>query len=98
MLEPDDGKLSRPVLRGVGSREAPRLPGGRRDKIMDLIDKALFGDRFITLEEIKTTGLTSWAAPCTGSFECIVPEGTVFVVKGDQVEGATGFTGGYKGT
>ena len=30
MLEPDDGKLSRPVLRGVGSREAPRLPGGRK--------------------------------------------------------------------
>ena len=25
-LEPDDGKLSRPVLRGEGSRKAPDLP------------------------------------------------------------------------
>ena len=27
MLEPCDGKLSRTVLRGEGSREAPDLPG-----------------------------------------------------------------------
>ena len=27
MLEPCDGKLSRTVLRGEGSREAPALPG-----------------------------------------------------------------------
>ena len=27
MLEPDDGKLSRPVLRGLSGREAAQLPG-----------------------------------------------------------------------
>ena len=31
MLEPDEGKLSSPVLRGVGSRKAPLLPGSRHD-------------------------------------------------------------------
>jgi len=30
VLEPYDGKLSRTVLRGVGSRKAPCLPGGRQ--------------------------------------------------------------------
>jgi len=29
-LEPDEGKLSRPVLRGPGSREAARLLGPRQ--------------------------------------------------------------------
>ena len=31
VLEPDEGKLSSPVLRGVGSREAPLLPGMKND-------------------------------------------------------------------
>ena len=31
MLEPCDGKLSRTVLRGEGSRKAPALPGSRHD-------------------------------------------------------------------
>ncbi len=30
VLEPDEGKLSSPVLRGVGSRKAPLLPGENR--------------------------------------------------------------------
>jgi hypothetical protein len=29
-LEPDEGKLSRPVLRGLGAGNSPRLPGGYR--------------------------------------------------------------------
>jgi len=36
MPEPDEGKLSSPVLRGVGSREAPLLPGTTRKKEMKL--------------------------------------------------------------
>jgi hypothetical protein len=32
VLEPYDGKLSRPVLRGVGSREVPRLPGQEKNQ------------------------------------------------------------------
>lgn len=32
VLEPYDGKLSRTVLRGVGSRKAPLLPGIRLKK------------------------------------------------------------------
>jgi len=31
VLEPDEGKLSSPVLRGVGSRKAPLLPGGMEE-------------------------------------------------------------------
>ena len=31
LLEPCDGKLSRTVLRGEGSREAPALPGSRHE-------------------------------------------------------------------
>jgi hypothetical protein len=33
VLEPYDGKLSRTVLRGVGSRKAPRLPGEDSEKV-----------------------------------------------------------------
>ncbi len=32
MLEPYEGKLSRTVLRGVGSRKAPLLPGEEKMK------------------------------------------------------------------
>jgi len=34
MLEPDEVKVSRPVLRGLGAGNSPRLPG----------DKPLIGD------------------------------------------------------
>ena len=34
MLEPYDGKLSRTVLRGVGSRETPRLPGVKTREVV----------------------------------------------------------------
>ncbi len=57
-----------------------------------LSNRILHGDRFITLQDIKTTGATAWAAPCTGSFECVIPEGTILVAKYDQVKGATGFS------
>ena len=36
MLEPCDGKLSRTVLRGEGSRKAPALPGVSRENEMDM--------------------------------------------------------------
>lgn len=61
-------------------------------KNKDTLNKVLNGDRFITLHDIKTTGATAWAAPCTGSFECVIPEGTILVAKYDQVKGATGFS------
>jgi hypothetical protein len=35
-LEPDEGKLSRPVLRGLGAGNSPRLPGA----LDSLLDKA----------------------------------------------------------
>jgi len=34
MPEPDEGKLSSPVLRGGGSREAPLLPGTKPRKVI----------------------------------------------------------------
>lgn len=57
----------------------------------DFIKSVYDGDRFITKQEIKTNGLTSWGAPCTGSFECVIPAGTILVARYDQVPGATGF-------
>ncbi len=59
--------------------------------INDSINRVLRGDRFITLNDIKVSGLTSWAAPCTGSFECIIPKGTILISTHDQVKGARGF-------
>ncbi|MEK6742004.1 MAG: hypothetical protein AABZ15_00175 [Nitrospirota bacterium] len=50
------------------------------------IESVLNGDRFITTQNIKTTGLTAWAAPCTGSFECIIPEGIILVALYDQAK------------
>jgi hypothetical protein len=32
MPEPDEAKVSSPVLRGVGSREAPLLPGSDKER------------------------------------------------------------------
>lgn len=55
------------------------------------IESVCDGDRFITKQDIKTNGLTSWGAPCTGSFECVIPAGTVLVARYDQVPVATGF-------
>ncbi len=55
------------------------------------IESVCDGDRFIVKEDTKTTGLTSWGAPYTGSFECVIPAGTVLVARYDQVHGATGF-------
>jgi len=54
-------------------------------------NRVLSGDRFIAMTDIKTTGLTTWAAPYSGSFECIIPEGTVILAQYDQVKGARGF-------
>ena len=53
MLEPDEGKLSRPVLRGEGSREAPALPG---DCGMDTMKQEETGQR--------TLGLTVEVSGC----------------------------------
>ncbi len=38
MLEPCDGKLSRTVLRGEGSRKAPALPGVSEIKVDTKVD------------------------------------------------------------
>ena len=35
VLEPYDGKLSRTVLRGEGSRKAPALPGVLKNRYVD---------------------------------------------------------------
>lgn len=35
-LEPDDGKLSRPVLRGLGGSDAPRLPGVSNNPVRNI--------------------------------------------------------------
>lgn len=54
-------------------------------------DRVKKGDKFITQKTIETDGLTSWAAPYTGSFRCTLPKETIVVAIHDQVEGAKGF-------
>src|SRR3569832_752671 len=58
----------------------------------DSIEPVLYGDRFSTLRDLKVTGLILWAAPCTGSFECILPEGSILIAQDDQAKGVTGFS------
>lgn len=53
--------------------------------------KVLYGDRFVTTEDISTIVLVLWAAPCTGGFECILPEGTILVAKRDEMDGISDF-------
>ncbi|MEJ7575942.1 MAG: hypothetical protein WKF74_02935 [Pyrinomonadaceae bacterium] len=48
------------------------------------------GEKFVVAKDTKIHGLTSWKAPCTGSFECVIPSGVVMVAY-DQVPGAEGF-------
>ena len=55
------------------------------------IKSVLDGDRFITTQDIEASGLTTWGAPYTGSFNCVIPAGTILVARYDQVEGAKGF-------
>jgi len=56
----------------------------------------LNGDRFITTLDIKASGLTIWAAPFTGGFDCTIPEGTILVAKHDQVKGVNDDAMPYK--
>ena len=66
MLEPCDGKLSRTVLRGEGSREAPDLPGGTRiqrhikmKKLIEILRHALeapLEDGWLFLPKAKNWG------------------------------------------
>jgi hypothetical protein len=39
MPEPDEAKVSSPVLRGVGSREAPLLPGAKKKRYEKTTDR-----------------------------------------------------------
>ena len=48
------------------------------------------GDRFIVTQDLSTDGLSTWAAPFTGSFKCVIPKGTVMIAS-EQVPGALGF-------
>lgn len=58
---------------------------------IDIAKLVMEGDRFITTQDVNIAGLTVWAAPYTGSFECTISAGTILVARHDQVEGATGF-------
>jgi hypothetical protein len=49
------------------------------------------GDVIRCREDITTHGLIHCKAPCTGSFPCTIPAGTVLVVDLDPPHGATGF-------
>ncbi len=50
-----------------------------------------FRDKFIATRDLHATGLTSWGAPYTGSFGCVIPKGTVLIALSEQVSEATGF-------
>src|SRR5205085_380476 len=50
------------------------------------------GDRFVTTHGVATSGLTSWLTPFTGSFETVIPAGTVLLTDHDAVSSAPGFS------
>ncbi len=52
----------------------------------------LKGSKFITITDIKTTGLTHWLAPMTDGFQCIIPKGTVLVATFDSERMSRGFS------
>jgi hypothetical protein len=48
------------------------------------------GDRYRTLRDFSTHGLIHWAgAPATSGFDCIIPEGTILIVRNDPPPQAT---------
>ncbi|MBJ7900506.1 MAG: hypothetical protein GC158_11435 [Cyanobacteria bacterium RI_101] len=57
---------------------------------MNSIPPVKEGERFILTRDVATHGLTTWAAPVTGSFECRLPQGTRFKAY-EQAPGARGF-------
>ncbi|WP_223908673.1 hypothetical protein [Geobacter sp. AOG1] len=54
--------------------------------------KILHGDRFVTMEDIKTHVAVSWAAPYTGGYDCVIPKGIVLVAIRDQRDGSLAFS------
>lgn len=54
--------------------------------------KILYGDHFITTEDITTHVAVSWAAPYTGGYDCVIPKGTVLVALRDQRYDSLAFT------
>lgn len=53
--------------------------------------KAKKGDKFIVVTDLPLVGLSSWDSAYTGSFNCILPRGTILVTLDDQLESAPGF-------
>jgi len=55
---------------------------------MKLVKK---GQKFVIIQDFSTSVSTTWAKPCTGSEDCIIPKGTIVVAISDQLEGYPGF-------
>jgi hypothetical protein len=49
------------------------------------------GARIRVVRDFPTHGLSTWRAPFTGSFETIIPAGTILVADNGQREGFPGF-------
>jgi hypothetical protein len=49
------------------------------------------GDRLITIQGFRESGLIHYSAPFTGSFECDIAIGTVFEVISEPRDGYPGF-------
>ena len=51
----------------------------------------LKGQKFIITEDYSTSCLTTYRAPYTGGFNCVVPKGTIFEIASDSHVEAKGF-------
>ncbi|NJN76293.1 MAG: hypothetical protein HC796_08985 [Synechococcaceae cyanobacterium RL_1_2] len=49
------------------------------------------GDKLVTIQSFRESGLIHYSAPVTGSFECDIAIGTVFAVVSEPREGYPGF-------
>jgi hypothetical protein len=47
------------------------------------------GERWRVVKDMPASGITTWAAPFTGGFECVIPRDTVLVVENDPPMGAS---------
>jgi hypothetical protein len=47
------------------------------------------GQRWRVVRDLPGSGITTWAAPFTGGFDCVIPGGTILTVDNDPPMGAS---------
>jgi hypothetical protein len=84
---PQHGDHHGPVrIRVVGDQEWEAEKPADLGRPRDDVHK---DQRWRVVRDLATSGVTSWRAPFTGGFECVIPSGTVVTVDNDPPMGAS---------